>query len=90
MGNSIKKMTSSDFVHSKHPQPSQPAYRPDYTTPKHNLVTEESEEEELDLIEEINAKMSQAYSNKIKAEIDNIDVPTPAITMKPSALQLER
>ena len=53
-------------------------------------MTEESEEEELDLIEEINAKMSQAYSNKIKAEIDNIDVPTPAITMKPSALQLER
>ena len=44
----------------------------------------------MDLIEEINAKMSQAYSNKIKAEIDNIDIPSPALFAKPSAVQLEK
>jgi len=40
----------------------------------------------MDLIEEINAKMSQAYSNKIKAEIENIELPSPAFFTKPSEI----
>lgn len=34
--------------------------------------------------------MSQAYSNKIQSEIDNIDMPSPAVLPKTPATLLER
>jgi hypothetical protein len=70
---SPKKMTSSEFMQSSGGgQQTQTALmKSEYMSPQ-GLVTEESEPEEMDLIEEYNVKLADIYNNKLVAELGKI------------------